>query len=166
MTSFDRTTQYKVRDVGSGETIIGTITNDVIEIHVDDDGFLHNDGAPAMKMISGSESSTTIVERYCMHGDVHRVEGPAMVTLKKCSDGIYRKIRESYWMNGRRHRVGGYAIMQYDKPCYDNEEHVLCEDLCSYYLHGVRYGPEEYAKLIEIVDHHNISDILQNNDLF
>lgn len=51
------------------------------------------------------------VEKYRMHGRLHRDGGPALVERRARSGSI---IKECYFWKGRLHREGGPALIQYN----------------------------------------------------
>jgi len=64
-------------------------------------------------------------EEWCLNGQLHREDGPAI----KCSNGD-----KEWWLNGKRHRENGPAVTWSNGDEY-------------WYLEGKEYTKEEFDKL-------------------
>jgi hypothetical protein len=63
---------------------------------------------------------------------LHRENGPAVIH----PDGSYE-----WFLNGKRHRIGGPAVMLYEKG---QEHYGTYAPMSSYWVHGFCYSEEEY----------------------
>lgn len=97
-----------------------------------------------IKITNYNKSDLKVDEKYYFNGNLHKVDGPAMIIYY--NDG--KTIKEQYWYRfGKLHRLYEPAVQ------YDNNGNVIS----SYYIDGIKFE--------DILKHAIVSATFENNEI-